>query len=82
MLKLIDLAIDLFVIWLLYKLVTEFVIPLFQISREWQKRFKSAQEQSSSNTSFRTSSSSAQHRVEEGEYIEFEEIKNDVSSRS
>ncbi|MBX5438750.1 MAG: hypothetical protein IRZ29_04315 [Thermoflavifilum sp.] len=80
MLKLIDLAIDIFVIWLLYKIVAEFVIPLFQIGREVQRRIKSTQDASSGASSHAYSSyqpSQKSARQQEGEYIEFEEIKDE-----
>ncbi|SFV31482.1 hypothetical protein [Thermoflavifilum thermophilum] len=83
MLKLIDLAIDIFVIWLLYKFVTEFVIPVFQIGREVQRRIKSTQDtHTASHSEFYSSSRSSRHsaRQPEGEYIDFEEIKDSPST--
>ncbi|QOR76725.1 MAG: hypothetical protein IMW88_04085 [Thermoflavifilum sp.] len=81
MLKLIDLAVDIFVIWLLYRIVADFVIPLLQLGRKVQKHIKSMQDpHPGSYASFQASRQKSHQQ--EGEYIDFEEIKDTHAEKS
>lgn len=71
------IAFELFLIYLLYKFIFDFIIPIYQSSKRIKKQFGEMQEkmdndiknyQGHSNPSQATSK-------KEGDYIDFEEIK-------
>lgn len=73
------LAAEIFLIYLLYKLIFEFVVPLYQSTKKIRRQFSEMQEkmqQDSHNfTSGRQASGPSPAAKKEGDYIEFEEIK-------
>lgn len=73
------LAAELFLVYILYKLIFEFIIPVYNSTKKIKKQFsdmheKMQQDMNTANT--RTSAPRAEPKVKrEGDYIEFEEIK-------
>jgi hypothetical protein len=81
--EILDLAFDLFVLWLLYKLIFEFIVPVFQSAKnirnkvqEAQVRMQQNQNQYNQNTYQQTTAQSTPKSSDEGEYIDFEEVKD------
>ena len=72
------LAAELFLIYILYKLIFEFVIPLYQSAKKIRRQFAEMQSkmQQGGNRYGETETAAPEPRVKkEGEYIEFEEVK-------
>lgn len=83
--NLFRLAIELFALYILYKLIFDFIIPVAKTGKEVKKQFDSmqsrmkehmnqqeSQQQESSN---KFTNSNAESTTKNGDYIEFEEIK-------
>jgi hypothetical protein len=72
------LAAELFLIYILYKLIFEFVIPLYQSTKKIKKQFgemQSRMQQDMDDYSKPKTTAGAETRVKkEGDYIEFEEV--------
>lgn len=72
-------AAELFLIYILYKMIFEFIIPVYNSTKKIRKQFSDIQEkmqQDMNATNTRHSSEQRQPKVKrEGDYIEFEEIK-------
>lgn len=84
--NIIKLAFQIFLIYLLYRFVTGFIIPIYRTSKQMKKQFREMQEkmqqqynqntsQPTGNNYQYTSSSTAPIDSKEGDYIEYEEIK-------
>ncbi|MES1217018.1 MAG: DUF4834 family protein [Bacteroidota bacterium] len=81
-LKIISLG---FLLYILYKFVFEFLVPVFKATRNLKKGFRDMQQQAQDNmnrqqtnaTNSATSSSADSERKKQpiGDYIDFEEIK-------
>lgn len=76
------LAFELFVLYLLYKLVFELIIPVAKTTKQVKKQFvdMSAQmqekmNQQQQNTAYNATKASAPPKSKSDAYIEFEEIK-------
>jgi len=74
------LAAELFLIYILYKLIFEFIVPVYNSTKKIKKQFGDMQEkmQQDMNTmnSRRPQSPPAEPKVKrEGDYIDYEEIK-------
>lgn len=74
------LAAELFLIYLLYKLIFDFIIPVYQSTKKIKKQFGDIQSkmQSDMNTFQNRQSQSRQEppaQKKDGDYIEFEEVK-------
>jgi hypothetical protein len=73
------IAAELFLIYILYKLIFEFIVPVYQSTKKIRKQFgemqeKMQQDMNAANT--RNASSHPPPKVKrEGDYIEYEEIK-------
>jgi hypothetical protein len=75
------LAFELFALYLLYKLIFDFIIPVYKTTKQVKKQFNqmsaqmrdkmNQQETQYSNTTVNTSKSKTEH----DDYIEFEEVK-------
>lgn len=79
------LAAELFLIYILYKLIFEFIIPVYQSTKKIRKQFgemhskmqndmNSYQSQQNSSQTVRQQTTATQQK-KEGDYIEFEEVK-------
>ncbi len=79
------LAAELFLIYILYKLIFEFIIPVYQSTKKIRKQFSemhskmqndmsSYQSQQNSSQNVRPQTTAPQQK-KEGDYIEFEEVK-------
>lgn len=72
-------AAELFLIYILYKMIFEFIIPVYNSTKKIRKQFSDIQEkmqQDMNATNTRHSTQQPQPKVKrEGDYIEFEEIK-------
>ena len=82
MMNILRLAGELFLLYILYKLIFDFIIPIYQTTRKVKKQFgemhNKMQEQMNTfnqqqNTSSRTTPAGEQAKKED--YIDFEEIK-------
>ncbi len=76
------LAFELFALYILYKLIFDFIIPLAQTTKQVKKQFNdmSAQMQEKMNQqhtagSHQTTASTPVNKAKNDDYIEFEEIK-------
>lgn len=77
------LAFELFALYILYKLIFDFIIPLAQTTKQVKKQFNdmSAQMQEKMNqqqynaNSRQTTSSTTVNKGKNDDYIEFEEVK-------
>lgn len=74
------LLIELFVLYLLYKLIFDFIIPVYRASKQMKRKMRDMQEQyhrQQQNFSSPQQSQTEQPQKEEkvGDYIDFEEIK-------
>ncbi len=79
------LAAELFLIYVFYKLIFDFIIPVYRSSKKIKKQFGEMQSKmQSSMNSFQNQQKPSQHKPsqpefpveKEGDYIEFEEVKN------
>jgi hypothetical protein len=73
------LAAELFLIYMLYKLIFEFIIPLYQSAKKLRRQFgemQSKMQQDMNGYEKREKAAEPEPRVKkDGEYIEFEEVK-------
>lgn len=73
------LAAELFLIYLLYKFIFDFIIPIYESSKKIKKQFGEMQEKMDSDIKnyqgHSGPSQQAQSVKKEGDYIDFEEIK-------
>jgi hypothetical protein len=73
------IAAELFLIYILYKLIFEFIIPVYQSTKKIRKQFgemQSKMQQDMNANSNRQPSAEPETRTKkEGDYIEFEEVK-------
>ena len=74
------LAAELFLVYILYKLIFEFIIPVYQSTQKIRKQFgemhtKMQQDINAANSRNTTAQQEAPKVKREGDYIEFEEIK-------
>ena len=85
--NILRLAIELFALYILYKLVFDFIIPIIQTSKDVKKQFGNMNDSMHSADSFRErnqfdqnrkdkmSPNSSAPRSKSDDYIEFEEMK-------
>ena len=73
------IAAELFLIYILYKLIFEFIIPVYQSTLKIRKQFgemQSKMQQDKNDASTRNTTIHQETKVKrEGDYIDFEEIK-------
>jgi len=73
------IAAELFLIYILYKLIFEFVIPLYQSTKKIKKQFgemqSSMQQDMDAYGKSKTGGEPETRVKKEGDYIEFEEVK-------
>lgn len=75
------LAFELFLLYLLYKLIFDFIIPVIKTAKQVKKQFgeMNTQMQEKMNQpqpgSFQASAKSTETAVKSDDYIEFEEVK-------
>lgn len=73
------LAAELFLIYLLYKLVFDFIIPVYQSTKKIKKQFGDIQSKMQSDmNSFQDRQNQPRQepaKTKDGDYIEFEEVK-------
>lgn len=78
--SIIRLLFELFVIYLLYKLIFEFIIPIYQTTKQVKRKMDEAtrrmqeEQQAASNTNY-TKQQSSPATPSSGDYIDYEEIK-------
>lgn len=81
MAEILDIAFDVFILWLLYKVIFEFIVPLFQSARQFRNKVQEAQrrmegfQSSSQSSQTQRESSVPKSSPDEGEYIDFEEVR-------
>lgn len=73
------LAAELFLIYIFYKLIFDFIIPVYQSTKKIKKQFGDIQSKMQSDmTTFQKQQKHAEQEPpvqKEGDYIEFEEVK-------
>ena len=73
------LAAELFLIYIFYKLIFDFIIPVYQSTRKIKKQFGDIQSKMQSDmNNFQNAQKATQQQSQEqekGDYIEFEEVK-------
>ncbi len=73
------IAAELFLIYILYQLIFEFIIPVYQSTKKIRKQFgdlQSKMQQDMNAASTKRSSAPQEPKVKrEGDYIDFEEVK-------
>ncbi len=73
------IALELFLIYILYKLIFEFIIPVYNSTQKIRKQFGDMQQkmqQDMNAANKKNTSTEQQPKVKkEGDYIEFEEVK-------
>lgn len=77
--QLIRLIAELFVIYILYKLVFEFILPLYSASKQMNRKMQEFQQKSQSKQSGEPRHEEEQRtetRPVSNDYIDFEEIKS------
>jgi hypothetical protein len=79
MMNIFRTAFELFLIYILYKLIFEFIIPVYQSAKKIRKQFgemQSKMQQDLNTYGKRPTPAETETRVKkEGDYIEFEEVK-------
>lgn len=83
MFNIFDFAVELFFVWLFYKLVVEFIIPVYRSTRQIRKQMhevhRNMQDQfrdhQQTGMPVNQPQEAASSHEKEGEYIEFEEVK-------
>ncbi|MEP6710983.1 MAG: hypothetical protein ABJA37_01135 [Ferruginibacter sp.] len=79
--NILKLAFELFIIYLVYKLIFEFIIPVYNTTKQMKGKMhemhQKMQEQQQSNTNnFNTAPpDAASKRPASGDYIDYEEVK-------
>ncbi|MEP7252527.1 MAG: hypothetical protein ABI683_09110 [Ginsengibacter sp.] len=77
--NILRLAAELFLIYILYKLIFDFIIPVYQSTKKIKKQFgdmQSKMQQDMNNYSNTPSPNQPDpQKTKEGDYIDFEEIK-------
>ncbi len=82
--NIIRLAIELFALYFLYKLIFDFIIPVAKTTKQVKKQFsdmsaqmqeKMKQQQTQQQDTFAQTTSSNKPPTGKGDYIEFEEVK-------
>lgn len=77
--SLLRLVVEFFLFYLLYKLIFDFIIPVYNSAKKIKNQFGEMQEKMQNNTNnFQGQQNNSQPKPapkKEGEYIEFEEIK-------
>ena len=74
------IAAELFLIYILYKLIFEFIIPVYQSTQKIRKQFgemqtKMQQDMHAANSGNKAPQQETAKVKREGDYIEFEEVK-------
>jgi hypothetical protein len=73
------IAAELFLIYILYKLIFEFIVPVYQSTKKIRKQFGEMQEKMQQDMNAANTRNAPSHpppKVKrEGDYIEYEEIK-------
>ena len=64
------------VIYLLYRLIFELIIPIFTTTKHIRKQFNNMQDNANASVKKREEEQASKSKTRVGEYIEFEEIKN------
>lgn len=77
--KIFETVAELFVIYLLYKLIFDFIIPVYESTKKIKKQFGEMQSKMQNDMNAyqnkQTPTPEAPAAKKEGDYIEFEEIK-------
>jgi hypothetical protein len=79
--KFLETALEIFLLYLLYKFIFDFIIPVYQSSKKIKKQFGEMQEKMQSdlknyqNQTQQKASGPEPSPKKEGDYIDFEEIK-------
>ena len=77
--NILRLAAELFLIYILYKLIFDFIIPVYQSTKKIKKQFGEMQSKMQQDMNSYSNTNSPNQpdpqKTKEGDYIDFEEIK-------
>lgn len=77
--NILRLAAEIFLIYILYKLIFDFIVPVYQSTKKIKKQFgemqSKMQQDMNSYSNAQPSDPPGAQKTKEGDYIEFEEIK-------
>jgi len=77
--KILEVLFELFVLYLLYKLIFDFIIPVYQTTKQVKQKVGEMQqkmnEQMKQQQSFTTAPKEAPQKPTREDYIEYEEVK-------
>ena len=76
--KFFETAAELFLLWLIYKFIFDFIIPVYESSKRIKKQFGEMQEKMQNDMRQNQQQKPSQPEPaskKEGDYIDFEEIK-------
>ncbi len=77
--NLFRLFFELFLLYVLYKFIFEFVIPIYQTTKHIKRKMSDMQEKMNENAThqafFETSKKTNNSTVSDSEYIDYEEVK-------
>lgn len=77
--KFIETALEIFLLYLLYKFIFDFIIPVYQSSKKIKKQFGEMQDKMQSDLrNYQNPQKAPQQEPvskKEGDYIDFEEVK-------
>ena len=80
--SILRLAFELFLLYLVYKLIFEFIIPVYQTTKqvkqkvgEMQNKMNEHMKQQQQGSQFNAASKEPQHKPGKEDYIEYEEVK-------
>lgn len=82
--NLFRIVFELFALYLLYKLIFDFIIPLTRTTKQVKKQFNEMstrmqetmrQQQAQQQTQFQQASKTSSNNAKDDDYIEFEEVK-------
>jgi Sec-independent protein translocase protein TatA len=75
----LKIIIELFVFYFIYKLIFEFIIPVYKATKQMKRKMNEFQDQMNQNNQFEThqpnKTTQQETKQDSSEYIEYEEIK-------
>lgn len=81
--RLLEIALEFIFIYFLYKLIFDFIIPVYRSGKkmhdnikEMQDQMQQRMDQQPQQRSYNASQPPPQNHIKEGEYIDFEEVKD------
>lgn len=73
--NILKIAFELFVVYLLYKLIFDFIIPVYQTTKQMKQKIGEMQQDMNQQKQYKNQDNTTVNASSKGDYIEFEEIK-------